>query len=156
MHITIISIANKMPAWVETGYQEYVGRLPHEYKLELIEIGRIKSSASMTSAQLKKAEGEHLLQAAPKSAHIVALDEHGKSLSTRQFASSLELWQSTTRNVVFLIGGADGLSEQCLQAAHQKISLSALTFPHTMVRVILAEQLYRAWTVIQGHPYHRV
>lgn len=145
-----------MPAWVETGYQEYVGRLPHEYKLELVEIGRIKSSASMNSDQLKKAEGEYLLQAVPKGAHIVALDEHGKQPGTQQFANNLEQWQANTRNLVFLIGGADGLSEQCLHAAHQKISLSALTFPHTMVRVILAEQLYRAWTVIQGHPYHRV
>lgn len=156
MHITIISIANKMPAWVAAGYQEYVNRLPQEYKLELIEIGRIKSSGTMNSAQLKKAEGESLLQAVPKAAHVVALDEHGKQLSTQQFSTNLEQWQFNTRNLVFLIGGADGLSEQCLERANQKISLSALTFPHTMVRVILAEQLYRAWTVLQGHPYHRV
>ncbi|VAW72151.1 23S rRNA (pseudouridine(1915)-N(3))-methyltransferase [hydrothermal vent metagenome] len=156
MHITIISIANKMPAWVETAYQGYAARLPKEYKLELLEIGRIKSSASMNSVQLKKAEGQYLLQAIPKGAHVVALDEHGKQLSTQQFSQNLEQWQLNTRHLAFLIGGADGLAEQCLQAAHQKISLSALTFPHTMVRIILAEQLYRGWTIIQGHPYHRV
>jgi len=156
MHISIVSIANKMPAWIETGYQEYANRLPREYKLELIELNTQKSTKNMDARQQKKVEGERLLAAIPKSSHVVALDENGKQLSTVQFSQSLEQWQSTTRNLVFLIGGADGLSQECLERANQTISLSALTFPHPMVRVILAEQLYRAWSIIQGHPYHRV
>lgn len=155
MRLQIIAVGQRMPRWVREGYNEYAGRLPPQLKLSLTEIplgGRGKSAAA-DGAQ--RDEGERLLAAVPAAARVVALDSGGRAWSTETLARQLDGWMQDGRDIAFLIGGPDGLSRACLERAEQCWSLSALTFPHMMVRVILAEQLYRAWTIQQHHPYHR-
>lgn len=154
MKIKLIAIGTKMPAWVTTAYQEYARRLPHECSLELIELAMPQRGKNADIARLMEKESEAIL-AQLKNEHVVALDERGKPWTTVQLAGQLENWQQDGRDVALLVGGPDGLAATCLERAGQRWSLSPLTLPHPMVRVLLAETLYRAWTVTQGHPYHR-
>jgi 23S rRNA (pseudouridine1915-N3)-methyltransferase len=143
-----------MPAWVEAGYRTYAERMPRECSLALTEIplpARVKSS---TEARLKAREAEGLLAAAGSDL-IVALDERGAEVDTPGLARRLDRWLQGGRNVSLLIGGPDGLDERCLRRADWVWSLSRLTLPHPLVRVVVAEQCYRAWSVVRGHPYHR-
>jgi len=144
-----------MPAWVTDGVQTYTKRLPRHVQLEFREFAAAQRATGISADKLRAKEGDLLLKAVPPDAHVVALDEHGDSWSSTQLASQLEGWLANQPKVFFMIGGADGLSAECKQRANRLWSLSALTLPHALVRVVLAEQLYRAWTLTQGHPYHR-
>ncbi|WP_027858878.1 23S rRNA (pseudouridine(1915)-N(3))-methyltransferase RlmH [Marinobacterium jannaschii] len=155
MRVRLIAIGGKMPGWVTDGYNEYARRLPSDFQLELIELPLGHRGKSSDPARAKKQEGDQMLAAIPKGDKVIALEVGGKSWSTGQLADQVEAWRMDGRNISLLVGGPDGLDARCVAAADQKWSLSALTLPHPLVRVLLAEQLYRAWTVIQGHPYHK-
>lgn len=158
MKIRIIAAGGKMPGWVQEGYAEYAKRLPREIALEMVEVplgnrGHKSSPALVEKARQK--EGEAMLAALAPREHVVALDVQGKPWSTEQLSQQLENWQMQGDNVALLIGGPDGLAADCLARARQRWSLSPLTLPHPLVRVVLAEQIYRAWTLLAGHPYHK-
>lgn len=155
MIIRILAIGTKMPSWVESGFNEYAKRFTTPTSLELCEIPAEKRTKNSDTARIIERESEKLLLATKPGNHVIALDVKGQSWSTEQLAGNMKTWQSDGRHIDFLIGGPDGLSETCLQAAHVKWSLSALTLPHPLVRIILAEQLYRAFSILQNHPYHR-
>ena len=155
MRIHLIAVGTRMPAWVVDAYQEYAKRLPRECALRLVEIPLSKRRKSLSSSQAAEDEGQHLLASLPKDCTVIALDVRGKNWSTEELAVRLQDWLGSGRDVALLIGGPDGLSADCLKRADLKWSLSALTYPHSLVRVVLAEQLYRAWTINTGHPYHR-
>ena len=159
MRIRLLSVGRRMPGWVNEGFAEYAKRLPAECALELVEIepgrrGRGNASAADLD-RIRRDEGERLLKALPDGALAVALDVRGRPWSTEQLAGQLTGWLGGGRDVALLVGGPDGLADTCLARAEQRWSLSPLTFPHPLVRVILAEQLYRAWSITKGHPYHR-
>jgi 23S rRNA (pseudouridine1915-N3)-methyltransferase len=155
MKLNLLAVGTKMPAWVSEGYQEYAKRLPRECSLQLQEIAPAKRGKSGSATQWIKEESERLLASVPENHHVIALDVKGKAWTTEQLASQLENWQADGRDVTLLVGGPDGMSNECLQRADQRWSLSPLTLPHPLVRIVMAEQLYRAWTVTQNHPYHR-
>ena len=144
-----------MPAWVEQGHAEYARRMPRECSLALVEIEAEKRGRSGSPQRWVEQEGKRMLAAIPKGDQVVALDVQGATWTTEKLATQLERWMHTGGGVSLLVGGADGLSAKCLQRADQRWSLSALTFPHPLVRVVLSEQLYRAWSVVNHHPYHR-
>ena len=144
-----------MPAWVNAGVQEYGKRMPRELKLEWREIPLARRGRDNTAEKLCAMEGEQMLRAVPAGDRLIALDIRGKRLSTEQLAARLGEWQMSGDNYSLLIGGPDGLSADVLQRAQQRWSLSDLTLPHPLVRILLAEQLYRAWTITVNHPYHR-
>ena len=143
-----------MPAWVTAGFNEYAERLPRELKLELIELPLAARGKNADIERAKNAEGEKILERS-RDTHRVLLDEHGASWSSAQLASHLENWKQGGRDVSILIGGPDGHAAQVMQLADQNWSLSRLTLPHALVRVLVAEQLYRAWSLSANHPYHR-
>tara|TARA_R110001606_G_scaffold361754_5_gene515043 strand:+ start:38191 stop:38661 length:471 start_codon:yes stop_codon:yes gene_type:complete len=155
MKLNLLAVGTKMPAWVTDGYQEYAKRMPRECSIQLHEISPAKRGKSGSPSQWMREEGERILAAIPDSHHVVALDVQGKSWHTEELAEQLKSWMADGRDVSLIVGGPDGLTDECLQRANQRWSLSALTLPHPLVRIVLAEQLYRAWTVIQNHPYHR-
>ena len=155
MKIQLLAVGQKMPAWVDAGYNEYAQRMPTEVRVELKEIVAGKRGKNADIARLVHEEGQRLQAAIPKSAHIVALDVKGKSFSTEQLAVRLGEWMQSGQDVALLVGGPEGLSTACRDLAHEHWSLSTLTFPHPLVRILIAEQLYRAWTVLKNHPYHR-
>ncbi len=152
MRARIITVGERMPVWVAEGFAEYRKRLARELPLQLIEV-RARSK-DRDAAHAKEAEGEALLAAA-RDMHMVALDGRGESWSSEELARQLSKWRMRGRGVAFLIGGADGHSANVLNRADQRWSLGALTLPHMLVRLIVAEQLYRAVTILAGHPYHR-
>ena len=154
MKTRILSIGNKCPSWIKTGFEEYAKRMPREMPMLLLEMQAPRHHAD--PAKYQQYEAQKLLAQIGKNDWVIALDEHGGSCSSVGLASELKVWQMEGRDVAFLIGGADGLGKEVLSRADQKISLSKLTFPHYMVRVILAEAIYRAWNISTGHPYHRV
>ena len=146
-----------MPAWVDAGYEEYARRMPREMPLTLVEV-KAEPRAEQESGNLERiteAEARRLKAALPKGALKVVLDERGKPFGTRELATRIEGWQMDGRDVAFIVGGADGLSPAVKRDADVMWSLSALTLPHGLVRVVLSEQLYRAWTILKNHPYHR-
>ncbi|MBK1693525.1 23S rRNA (pseudouridine(1915)-N(3))-methyltransferase RlmH [Chromatium weissei] len=155
MRIHLLSVGQRMPDWVAAGYAEYAKRLPSECALKLVEIEPLRRTKTTVAAQACEDEGRRILKAIPKGAGVVALDVTGQCWSTEMLALQLKNWLAAGQDCALLIGGADGLAANCLARAGQRWSLSALTFPHPLVRVIVAEQLYRAWTLLQGHPYHR-
>lgn len=155
MRIHLLAVGTRMPSWVVEGYREYAKRLPRECTLQLVEIPPAKRHKSLTAEQARQQEGQALLAALPKDCNVVALDVRGKPWSTETLAAQLDDWLLSGRDVALLVGGPDGLSAACLERADQRWSLSALTYPHALVRIVLAEQLYRAWTISTGHPYHR-
>jgi 23S rRNA (pseudouridine1915-N3)-methyltransferase len=146
MRITVLAIGHKMPSWIEEGMREYTKRMPPEARVELIELKPGKD---------KDDEGKKLLDALPSGAALLALDERGKSVTTQGLSVMLSGWMRDGSSPAFVIGGADGLSDEVRARATKLISLSALTLPHQLVRVVLAEQLYRAWSILARHPYHR-
>ena len=155
MKLSLLAVGVKMPSWVIDGYQEYAKRMPRECSLLLHEVTPAKRGKSGSAAQWMREEGERILAAIPANNHVVALDVKGKSWTTEQLSEQLEHWQSDGRDVTFIVGGPDGLAAECLQRADQRWSLSPLTMPHPIVRIVMSEQLYRAWTILQNHPYHR-
>jgi 23S rRNA (pseudouridine1915-N3)-methyltransferase len=155
MIINIIAIGKNIPNWVNAGFQEYAKRLTGDVKIQLIEISAIKRTKNSDLAKIKQQESEKLLAAIPNSSLVIALDEHGIQWSTQQLAKELQNWRENWSQVSLLIGGPEGLGANCLQKAHLKWSLSNLTFPHPLVRIVVAEQLYRAHSILANHPYHR-
>ena len=155
MRIHLIAVGQKMPAWVSQGFQEYSKRLPASCALKLVEIAPGHRGKSADIQRAIKREGDKMLAAIPQGARVIALDERGKSWTTLQLAEQMRGWMGEGCDVALLVGGPDGLSPECKARADQMWSLSALTLPHPLVRVVLAEQLYRGWSVTQGHPYHR-
>jgi len=155
MHIRLIAVGTRMPAWVESGIAEYRKRLPSEIQFEIREIALAQRGKNADIARALQQESATMLAAIPARDVVIALDVIGKSISTEQFAHELAQWQLRGDNISVLVGGPDGLAENCLQRAQQRWSLSALTLPHPLVRVLFAEQLYRAWSINNNHPYHR-
>jgi len=155
MRLRILAVGTKMPAWVEQGYREYVRRLPPEIRVELVELPLAQRSRSGDIGRAVALEGEAMLRRIERDEAVVALDVGGQPWSTATLASQLRQWQFSGSNPVLLIGGPDGLAPACLTRAQQRWSLSALTLPHPLVRIVLIEQLYRAWSINSGHPYHR-
>jgi 23S rRNA (pseudouridine1915-N3)-methyltransferase len=156
MQLVIAAVGHKMPAWIETGFGEYVKRMPAECRIVLKEIKPVDRSGSKTAETAMALERDRIVAAIPKGSRIVALDERGKDVSTVQLSQLLSQWQQDGGDVTFVIGGADGLDADFKKQADLLIRISSLTLPHGMVRVLLAEQLYRAWSITQNHPYHRV
>ncbi|MAZ69438.1 23S rRNA (pseudouridine(1915)-N(3))-methyltransferase RlmH [Porticoccus sp.] len=155
MRLRILAIGTKMPDWVESGCNEYLKRLPPELRIEVLELplGKRGKGADIQRAILR--EGEAMLKAIGERDQVIALEVQGKSWSTGDLAVNLQHWQGSGDNVSLLVGGPDGLAPTCLARADSRWSLSPLTLPHPLVRVLLAEQLYRAWSINAGHPYHR-
>ena len=155
MRISIVTIGNRMPAWVSQGVEEYGKRMPRELRVEWKELPLAARGKGSNARQLKEKEGEQILRTIPAGDRVIALDVRGKSLATEALAKQLADWQMSGDNYSLLIGGPDGLSQACLDRAEGRWSLSELTLPHPLVRILLAEQLYRAWTITVNHPYHR-
>jgi len=155
MKLLVIAIGHKMPEWVTTGYNEYAKRMPREAKIELVELKPEPRTTGKTVPQIMEAEAQRILAALPPDCLRIALDERGAAWTTRQLADKMQQWMGEGRDVAFIIGGADGLHESVKKGAQQLLALSALTLPHAMVRVLLAEQLYRAHSLLHNHPYHR-
>ncbi|MDF2691221.1 MAG: rRNA methyltransferase [Gammaproteobacteria bacterium] len=144
-----------MPDWVNQTYVEYAKRLPRDYALNLIEIASPKRGDSADIPAILKKEAQAIMGHIEPANLVIALDVKGQNWSTEQLAAKLQNWHDQSQSLVFMIGGPEGLPEVCLNRANVRWSLSNLTFPHPLVRVILAEQLYRAWSIITKHPYHR-
>ena len=155
MDFTVAAVGTRMPGWVQEAWTEYARRFPRGMALQLKEIPLAKRGRNPDISSLREAEGEALLAAVPKGHRVVALDERGKQWSTLELAGQMENWMREEHGVCFLVGGPDGLSQACSAKAQNTWSLGRLTLPHPMVRAILSEQLYRAWTITQNHPYHR-
>ena len=155
MKIRLYALGTRMPAWVDEGYRDYARRLRGGWSLELVEVPVAKRNARSPTARLVEEEGERLLAALPASATVVALDERGTAMASAGLARRLAEWQREGAPLALMIGGPDGLSARCLARASLRWSLSPLTLPHALVRVVVAEQLYRAWSILHRHPYHR-
>jgi len=155
LRISILSVGHKMPAWILEGYQEYVRRMPPEIRVELVELKPEERTSGKTPQKAKALEGARILAAAPEGAELIALDEKGRTVTTQGLSVMLTGWMRDGTHPAFIIGGADGLSDEVRERATRLVSLSALTLPHHLVRVVLAEQLYRAWSILARHPYHR-
>ncbi|WP_374622749.1 23S rRNA (pseudouridine(1915)-N(3))-methyltransferase RlmH [Pandoraea sp.] len=155
MRLFILALGHKMPGWIETAFTEYAKRMPPELRIELKEIKPEQRSQSRTAETVMAAEAQRIDAALPRGCRLVCLDERGQDLTTMRLAQSLTGWQQDGRDVAFVIGGADGLDPALKARADTLIRLSSLTLPHGMVRVLLAEQLYRAWSINANHPYHR-
>lgn len=155
MRLLIVAVGQRVPDWAQTAWDDYVKRFPPEIKVELKTVKTEPRAGGRTTEQIKAAERQRIEAAIPKGVRVVAMDEHGSSLTTVALAARLRQWQLGGEDVALMIGGPDGLHPLLLQAADERIRLSDLTLPHAMVRVVLIEQLYRAWSVNAGHPYHR-
>ncbi len=155
MNIHLISVGNRMPAWVEQGFAEYAKRMPSECSIKLIEIAPGHRGKGADIPKAIRDEGERMLKSIPKNCYVVALEVQGKEWSTEELADRLTGWMEGGRDLALLVGGPDGLAKPCRDRADLLWSLSSLTMPHPLVRVVLAEQLYRAWSLVRNHPYHR-
>lgn len=156
MQLVIAAVGHKMPAWIDTGFTEYAKRMPPDCRIVLKEIKPVDRSGSRSAETVMAMERSRIEAVIPKGSRVVALDERGKDLTSAELAKNLAQWQQGGTDVTFVIGGADGLDGQFKQQATMLLRISSLTLPHGMVRVLLAEQLYRAWSITQNHPYHRV
>lgn len=155
MRIRLLAVGQKMPDWVTEGYQEYAKRLQDDVRLELVEIPAAKRSRNNDTDAWKRQEAEALQAAIHPSDRVVALDVLGKPWSTENLRDRTAQWLQGGQNIALLVGGPDGLSPDLLAQASERWSLSPLTLPHPLVRIVVAEQIYRAWTLLKGHPYHR-
>lgn len=155
MKVRLLTVSQRQPDWVVEGCAEYEKRLPRQWQFEIVEIKPEARTSGVTTQRVQSGEADRIQKAVPKGALVVVLDERGDSWSTEQFAEQIEAWQQTGRDLVFVIGGADGLDPEFRKSADQRLSLSRMVMPHGLVRVVVVEQLYRAVTVIDGHPYHK-
>ena len=154
LRIVLLAVANRQPDWVERGYREYARRLRGRFRLELTELPLGRRSAR-GAERARADEGGRMLAAVPKSAHVVALEQQGRPWNTRELAAALERWATVGAPLYLLVGGPDGLASACRERATEHWSLSPLTLPHGLVRIVVAEALYRASSLLEGHPYHR-
>ena len=155
MHSHLVAVGKRMPAWVVAGFNEYNNRLPRELHLNLVEIPPVVRTKSTTVRKALAEEARRICAALPRKALVIALDEHGEQFDSNTLSRKIASWNAQGRDLAFIIGGADGLDDEFKQTANIFWSLSTMTLPHAMVRIIVAEQIYRAWTILQGHPYHR-
>lgn len=155
MRLIVAAVGHKPPAWADTAYEEFARRFPPEMRLELKAVKAEPRTSARPAAQLMQAEARRLAAALPAGARRVVLDEHGTRWTTRALSERLQAWRTEGRDVAFLVGGPDGLDPELKATADETARLSDLTLPHALVRVLLAEALYRAWTLSTGHPYHR-
>ena len=153
MKLIVVAVGHRMPAWVDAGFSEYAGRMPREARLELVALKPAARGGPVK--RVLEAEGERILAALPAGCMRIALDEHGTLLRTMELAQRMARWRQSGRDVAFIVGGADGLAPAVKQSADFVWSLSPLTLPHGLARVMLAEQLYRAVSILHNHPYHR-
>ena len=155
MKLWLLAVGQKMPAWVETGFTEYQRRLPREFALQLVEVRAEKRTAGKPVQQIMAAERDRILDALPTRSILWALDEHGEQPDSLQWADWLQTAQNEGDDLALVIGGADGLHAEIRQRARRTVSLSKLTLPHALVRVLVAEQVFRAVSILNNHPYHR-
>jgi 23S rRNA (pseudouridine1915-N3)-methyltransferase len=155
MQIHLFAVGNRMPAWVTEGYEDYAKRLPRECELVLREIAPGKRGKNADLARIREEEGERILASLSRDDHIIALEVVGKPWDTVQLSTQVNDWMRDGRRIALLVGGPEGLSDTCRARASQLWSLSPLTLPHPIVRIIVAEQIYRAWSLLNNHPYHR-
>ena len=155
MKIMLIAVGKRMPQWVTDAFNDYARRMPRHCSLQLVEIAAGKRGKNADITRINREEGQRLLEAIPNSSHVIALERKGREKSTDQLAVSMEKWLAGGRDVALLVGGPEGLSDDCLQRADECWSLSKMTIAHPLVRVVIAEQLYRAWSIVANLPYHR-
>lgn len=155
MLIRIVAVGTKMPAWVGAAVDEYSRRMPSDWRVEWREVRAEARGASGSAVAWMQREAERIRAALPAGARLVVLDERGCDLDTRRFAQRVADWRLDARPVAIVIGGPDGLDQAFARGADETLRLSSLTLPHPLVRVVLAEQLFRAWSILAGHPYHR-
>ena len=155
MHIRLIAVGDRQPSWVDDAFGAYAGRLPHEWKFRLDRIASVRRAKNDKSNSAMEAEGEKILAKIGPNEQVVMLDERGKQMTSLALAARLADWQADGRDLCFVIGGPDGVSPACRERANFIWSLSNLTLPHGLARVLFAEQIYRAWSLQAGHPYHR-
>lgn len=151
----VVAVGTRMPQWVVDGFEDYRARMPRELRMELIEVRAEKRAGGLAPERAMALESQRIRAAVPKGCRVVAMDERGRSLTSEQFAAELGRWRSEGDDVAFVIGGADGLAAELKSSAALLLSLSKMTLPHALARVMLAEQIYRAHTILSGHPYHR-
>jgi len=154
MKLTLLSVGDKLPAWADAAVAEYLKRMPREARVDLVEI-KPEKRAGQSAESIKAIEAGRLLERLPVGSRLVALDEHGREVTTRELADLLARWLASGQDLALVIGGADGLAPALLEKAELKLALSRLTLPHALARVLLAEQLYRAVSLLNHHPYHR-
>lgn len=154
MKLRIVAVGDKLPAWAEAAVAEYLKRMPREARVE-VQALRPEKRAGQSAERIKALEAARILEKCPAGTCLVALDEHGKQIDTRELAGLLETWLQSGRDTTLVLGGADGLASDVLKRAETTLALSRLTLPHALARVLLAEQLYRAWSLLANHPYHR-
>lgn len=155
MRAVLLTICDKVPAWVATGFEEYARRLSQKIPLAAADLALAPRGKNLDIKRVLADEGQRMVAAVPKNARIIALDSRGESWSSEVLSKHVAAWQQDGRDLCFLVGGPDGLAPQALMVAHQRWSLGPLTLPHALVRVLVAEQLYRAVSIIGNHPYHR-
>jgi 23S rRNA (pseudouridine1915-N3)-methyltransferase len=155
MQIQLISVAQKMPAWVDAACADYLKRMPRELTPTLVTLPLATRRSQPSASRRRERECESILAKIKPSSHNIALDDQGEPWSSEDWSSQLRRWMRDFPRVNLIVGGPDGLSRQCFEACQQRVSLGRMTMPHALVRVVLLEQLYRAWTICQGHPYHR-
>lgn len=155
MRIRLITLGNKMPAWVNDGYQEYAARMPHECRLELVELKLPERSKNSDISRLMAQEAEQIIGQLKPAERLLALDVKGRNWSTEQLSAEMQRWRQDGRDIALIVGGPDGIAPELLAKAELKWSLSALTLPHPLVRIVVAEALYRAHSLLTNHPYHR-
>ena len=154
MKLTILAVGDKLPAWADAATAEYIKRMPREARVELLTV-KPEKRGNQPALTLKQAEAARILEKLPAGNRLVALDEHGRQVTTRELADLLTRWMETGQDTCLVIGGADGLAPVILDKAESTLALSRLTLPHAFARVLLAEQLYRAVSLLNNHPYHR-
>ena len=155
MHIRLIAVGDRQPSWVDDAFGVYSGRLPREWKFRLDRIATVRRTKNDKSKSAMEAEGEQILARIDANEQVILLDERGKQMTSPVLAARLADWQADGRDLCFIIGGPDGVSATCRERANSIWSLSELTLPHGLARVLFAEQMYRAWSLQVGHPYHR-
>ncbi|MCF7968751.1 MAG: 23S rRNA (pseudouridine(1915)-N(3))-methyltransferase RlmH [Methylococcaceae bacterium] len=155
MQIHLVAVGNRMPTWVTEGFQDYVKRLPRECELVLREIAPGKRGKNADLARIREEEGERVMASLSRDDYVIALEVGGKLWDTVQLSNQVKDWMQEGRRIALLVGGPEGLSDACRARANQLWSLSSLTLPHPIVRIIVAEQIYRAWSLLNNHPYHR-
>ena len=155
MHIRLIAIGDRQPSWVDSAFAEYAGRLPRQWQFRLQEIATVQRNKGAVKNAAKEVEGAKILAQTKAAELVIVLDERGRQFTSRELAGKIDDWQTVGQDIVFVIGGPDGVAADVLQRANLTWSLSKLTLPHGLARVLFAEQIYRAWSLLSGHPYHR-
>ncbi len=155
MHIRLLAVGDRQPSWVDTAFENYVQRLPRQWQFRLDLIATAPRPKNSSADAARSAEGRKVLAKIRAPECVVVLDERGKEFSSQELAARLAGWQADGRDLAFVIGGPDGVSQECMARADLRWSLSRLTLPHGLARVLFTEQLYRAWSLSTGHPYHR-